>query len=372
MNILVIANCDPLEYLGSGYVINRFAEGLRARGHQVDVYGPEKLPVSTWLGKAGYQYKLAWAMRKGLQSILAQQPEHYQVIEFYGGESTLAMRWLLRQQGRPIMVHHTNGPETKYLQLRENLLQEHTGAPWQRKLKSRFLAPSFLLPDGIVTVSQDDEDWLKAHGLPHTGRVQAILPALPDEYLKQAVPSWGKRPKVIGFCGTWLPKKGIAMMQADLPPILAQNPDWTFRIIGAKPDFAPGNYFPQEVLAQIEVVPFLKSKEELMAQYQTLRILIVPSMIESFGLVIAEAMSAGALVLATKVGLATSLTDGQEAIIIQEKQSPYLRLALEKAMESSEQSGTIALQGYQFINQLTWARGAELLENFYRELRANL
>ncbi len=372
MNILVITNCDPYEYLGSGYVINRFAEGLRARGHQVDVFGPEKMEISSVLGSLGYQYKLAWAMRKKVQEILIKQPGYYHIVEFYGGEASLAMQWLAKQKHRPGMVHHTNGPEIKYLALRAQLMGEENRFGWQTQLKQRFLAPSFQAPDGIVTVSQDDEDWLRAAGLPKSGAVKAILPALPDEYLGQQVQVWEKRPKVIGFCGTWLPKKGIEMMQQDLPDFLRNNPDWTFRIIGAKPDFNPGNYFPEGILPQIEVIPFLKSKEELMAQYRGIRILIVPSLIESFGLVIAEAMSAGALVAVTKVGLATSLKDGQEAYIIAEKKSPHLRHTLDRAMQSPEQNAAIAQRGYEFINQLTWAQGAEQLERFYHTLRPTL
>lgn len=361
MKILIIANCPPVEYLGSGYVIKNFSEGLRSLGHEVDIFGPEHFQFMAWMSPRANQYRAAVGMYRFVKKHLKKKD--YDIIEFYGGECALAVSQLVKQKNRKfLIIHHSNGPEPKYDELKRSLYPKEF--KWFQLKNSRFLNAGFSLPDGVITVSEDDERWLKEKNWPISGNRKAILPCLPDNLLNLPF-DLKKKEKVFGFCGTWLPKKGIEIMQEDVPPILRQFPDWKFRIIGQSENFGKENYFPPDVLDQIEIIPFIKDKNKLIEEYQKLNIFILPSLVESFGLVLAEAMACGCATIVTKVGFAFSLTNREHALIMPEKSSPHLQNLLKELIVEEELRTTIARKGYDKVQHLNWAKNTEILERTY-------
>ena len=107
MRILTLANTPLRRDLGSGYVILNYAERLRRRGHVVRLIGP---PEIDWprSGRRAIRYRQMAGM------FLAAAPDaiaKYDVVEFYGGESWLAVTRLARRSQRPLLVAHSNGLE---------------------------------------------------------------------------------------------------------------------------------------------------------------------------------------------------------------------------------------------------------------------
>jgi len=84
MRILTISNCPLKAHQGSGYIIIRFCNGLRARGHHVDLFGPEHVELFPAIRRAKSYRRgagmLAFVMRK-------LPTARYDVVEFYGGEA---------------------------------------------------------------------------------------------------------------------------------------------------------------------------------------------------------------------------------------------------------------------------------------------
>jgi glycosyltransferase involved in cell wall biosynthesis len=61
-----------------------------------------------------------------------------------------------------------------------------------------------------------------------------------------------------------------------------------------------------------------------------LKILVLPSLTESFGVALAEAMDCGCATVASRVGFGAALKDGREALVIEKSESPYLYEAVKR------------------------------------------
>ncbi|HEY6320412.1 MAG TPA: hypothetical protein VJA16_02510, partial [Thermoanaerobaculia bacterium] len=110
MRVLTLSNCPLDESLGSGYVVVRYAEGLRARGHRVEALGPTDYEPLPRLRRA-IRYRQTIGMAAASLGRLARA--EYDVLEYYGGEAWLAVSALARLPGRRfLLVCHSNGLET--------------------------------------------------------------------------------------------------------------------------------------------------------------------------------------------------------------------------------------------------------------------
>lgn len=99
------------------------------------------------------------------------------------------------------------------------------------------------------------------------------------------------------FAGNIIKRKNISSLIQACSLLLKKGHDISLRIVGAK---KPSHYFLKNDKEWIDVFPFTKSKNELMAHYRWADIFATPSITETFGLVYAEALSQGTPVIYTK------------------------------------------------------------------------
>jgi len=335
MNILTISNSLLVRSQGSGNAILNFSEGLRDIGNQVDLYGPESYEPLQKISR-GVQYKKALGM---LFFVLIKIIKNtYDVIEFYGAECWLAVLVLKLLPNRNyIIVVHSNGIEThaidvirSYSELDKSQINPKR---WYHFDQSNLFHKAFKNCDGIVTVSTYDKNYaVKNYKDP--SQVQSIKCGLPDILIGCDINN--DRGKVIGYCGSWIPRKGIKIIQEDISMILAEYTEYSLKIIGVGQNFLKEEFFSCEISDRIEVIPFIKNKEELIYQYKEISILIVPSIYESFGLVTAEGMACGCAIVANKSGLAANLKHKKEAWIMQRAESPLLYEGVKELIQNEE------------------------------------
>lgn len=356
MRILTVSNCPLQAHLGSGYVIKNFVEGLRALGHEVDVLEPADYEVLQFLRPRFSTHRQAVGMMAATRRQL--RVKTYDMVEFWGGEAWLATRWL-RSQGsrRPVIVQHTNGPEPRYA----SGTQSKAG---RQSLQRLLSAGAFTHADAIVTVSEYDRQWLKGHPQFKQVRVETVEPALPAEM--QDIPLVLRSPKRIGFCGSWIPRKGTAAVVEAFVRLRRDIPDLKLVLAGVGENFRVGDAFPSEVHDAIEVHPMIRDKARLREYYQGLSILILPSKEESFGLVIAEAMACGCAVVATPVGFASCLVDGEEVVLMGQDSAEQLHSKTLQLLGNSELRNRIAGGGWARTRTLRWSESARRLERFYQ------
>lgn len=365
MKILTISNSPLVESQGSGYVIINFCHRLRDRGHQVDLYGPEYYePLKFLKGKAKRHRQTLGILFLALNKLLK---EKYDVVEFYGVESWLATSLFFHfAQRNYLLVSHSNGLETHSDELSIKYLNssalDGSAQKWYQYNQSKIFKKAFTKVDGIVTVSQDDANYASKHKYQPDHQIVAIDNSLPDAFLNLKINF--KREPVIGFCGSWLLRKGTNVIKSDVTQLLIDFPSCSFKLIGVG-TFCKEDHFPATVCSQIEVIPFVENKAELLKIYQSLSILLVPSIYESFGLVVAEAMACGCAVVSSKTGFAATLKDHEEVILIEEPISPYLYKEVSKLLLNEPLRLQVAQAGYQRVQNLRWELAVEQLENTY-------
>jgi glycosyltransferase involved in cell wall biosynthesis len=301
---------------------------------------------------------MLFALKRALQN------QKYDLLEFWGGEAWLAIQWLVKQKvGRPLIVHHTNGPEPRY-----NRLSHDTGLLKQSKLQrwhaEKLMLKAFEYPDGVVTVSEYDRLWMEQHSLPLNGKLKAIEVPLPFCFLDR--PYKQRESRVIGFCGTWLPKKGIEVIVSDITRALREFPDWRFKVLGTSADANVSSYFSEAVRSRIEVLPLIEEKESLARQYEEIEIFVLPSIIESFGVALAEAMACGCAVVTTRVGFGVTLTSGKEALHLEKPKSPHLYEAVKQLILDPELRRRIGNAARERVQGLRWEHAVSVLSETYQ------
>jgi glycosyltransferase involved in cell wall biosynthesis len=362
VRILTLSNCPFDESLGSGYVALGYARGLRARGHQVEVLGPtdyEPLPRT----RRAIRYRQAIGMAAASFGRLARAD--YDVLELYGGEAWLALSALARLPGRRcLLVSHSNGLETHCAEVLRAAAGVSEHRRWYHLDHGALFDRAFRDCDALVTVARYDRDYALRQGYAVPDRVLAIDNPLPESFL--GLPVDFDRGPVIGYCGSWLPRKGAALIEQDLPPLLRDFPAWRLVLVGVGSGFRPADHFPGDVLPRIAVVPQADRETELRRLYEGFAISILPSIYESFGLTGAEAMACGSALVASSVGFAAGLRHGEEAFLLGNPAAPDLYHALKAMIQDAELRRRIARGGYGRVQALRWDGAVAELEAAYR------
>jgi glycogen(starch) synthase len=114
------------------------------------------------------------------------------------------------------------------------------------------------------------------------------------------------------FVGRLEVRKGIPTLFAAGIQLLSAHPDARIRLVGADtPNTEQASTYREELLRRLELRPDLLERfefvghvddDQLLREYAAADVLCVPSLFESFGLVVLEAMRAGVPVVASDVG----------------------------------------------------------------------
>src|SRR5262249_18506593 len=147
----------------------------------------------------------------------------YDVVEFYGGEACITVLALFRLPRRSfLLVSHSNGLDLHYQEKLSRYLGSHAphGGPvrWYQADRVLPIRKGFTAVDALITISEFERRYALSQGYQKEARTGQVEPGLPDTYLNQTI-DWNREP-IIGFCGSWLPRKGTKLIEADIPKIL--------------------------------------------------------------------------------------------------------------------------------------------------------
>ena len=360
MHILSISNTPHDPSQGSGYGITGYLSGLKERGHLVDAYGPADWSWKNVRRGKRYVNPLMiayWGLKQYITGT-------YDLVELWGGDTWL-LAVLLRRIDRDLpIVHHSNGIEQHRIQVQKNIPIDFDNVRWFQVDLSPLYDLGLHAADAIVTLNEYDIPFLKSRGYVDSRHLHAIDTPLPESYLDRSV-DW-KRSNRIGYCGSWIPRKGTDIFKEDMTRFLKKHPDWTFSVVGAEQERVLPE-FPESVQPQIEVTSFIERKK-LAEWYESLAIFAIPSFYDSFGLVMSEAMACGAALIASNVGFASSLTHREDALILPDCSSPHLYETLSHLAEDEDMRQEIATNGYERVQSLRWDNAVGRLESIYQGL----
>jgi glycosyltransferase involved in cell wall biosynthesis len=234
---------------------------------------------------------------------------------------------------------------------------------WWQFDQSPLMARGFRNADAIVTLSDFDRDYALKEGYQPAEKVVTATPGLHPAFL--GLPFSEKRAPTIGYVGNWLPRKGTAAISAALPEVLRAFPSARLLIVGAGRDFCAADWLPPDILAQVEVVPWVDGRAELIKQYQRMSIALMPSFYESFGLVAAEAMACSAAVISSRTGFGSEITDGHQGLVLESRAAHSLATACKRLLADEPLRQRLAASGHQLIQSMTWESSIVQLEQTY-------
>jgi glycosyltransferase involved in cell wall biosynthesis len=360
MRILTVSNCRLTLHEGSGQVVLSFSQGLRDAGHTVDTFGPESYAFAGWMEPRARSARQVIGMLKFVLQKLKR--EKYDIIEIYGGEGWATFLWIKRFiVGRPMLVFHSNGVEPHVESVFRGI--DMTGHPWWHIDQTAMMRRGFSAADYLVTVGNYDRDFVIREELLPPARVLTIHPGLNPVFLDQPIVE--KKEQVIGFCGTWMPRKGSSVIASALPHVLRAHVSAKLLLVGVGKQFRKEEWFPADVCSQIDVVPFVYDKSQLLDCYKRMQVSLMPSHYESFGLVAVEAMAGGVALVANKTGIVAELTHGKEAWILEDNSADNLTAALLHLLANDDLRRDIAYLGWKFAQHLTWENASTQLESQY-------
>jgi glycosyltransferase involved in cell wall biosynthesis len=208
---------------------------------------------------------------------------------------------------------------------------------------------------------------LEAHNFGPTGLwrrgvdAQVFAPGFRDEAMRSRLTDGHPERTVLLFCGRVAAEKQIEQ----IAEVLKAIPNTHLAIVG------DGPYRPalEEIYKDLPAtfVGYLKG-EELSAAYASSDIFVFPSAIETFGLVVAEAMAAGLPVVSSRVGGVPEIIDhDQNGFIFEPNDIPTMIDYVRRLVDQPEMRPQIGEAAREAVKNLTWdAIMDELIADYLR------
>lgn len=363
MKILTISNCTLNRSQGSGYVILNHDDHARKLGYTVDLFGPETYQLfkkAHW----GNAYRIALGI---FFLLLKLRVKHYDIIEFWGGESWLGVWYIKTWYPNKVIVHKSNGIEEHVAaSLKKYQWEPPAQKKWYHFDASKLYKYAELQSDLIVTVSRYDKEFILKHKYKDPNKVLSIYPGMTEAFMNLDVDY--NRENNIGFCGNWIERKGKSIIVEDINKVLKHYPDLKVIFIGVGNHIEKESVFPNIDPERIIIYSSISDKRELTEVYKKISVAFMPSYHESFGLVLAEAMACGCAAVTSNTGYAFDLTHKEHAYIMPEIKAGYLFGGISWLLDHPEERKYIARNGYEKVQGLRWMASLPELYAYYTSI----
>ncbi len=219
--------------------------------------------------------------------------------------------FLLRKPGCPVVVtsHHTYRQEVRYV----------FGSSIVKKITKSFMArlerKTYVVASAVTCVSKDTADEIIKHYKIPASKVSVIENPVPTDELK----SFRGLPRlddVILFVGRLERRKGIMTLLKAFSELSPEFPTLKLRLVGANFMGRVIDRFigSKSIADRVTQLGYVHNPYRFREMAQA-TVLVVPSILEGFGLVAAEAMLLGCCVVASDApGLKSVVTDGKAGL----------------------------------------------------------
>ena len=316
INVLFVVQVarDPLGAVYVGY--ERLKTFLERQGASASILTPDDFPWLTRLPRR--LLPLTYPLFVGWR--LGRQRRNYDLLLFHsyaGWLVHLVQTVWPRNRVRTITALHGLEP-LYYRELKEE------GRRIGRPLSARFrLVHGALVPwltrwscyrsDRVTCLNSREAAYLARDW--HLGtKVDILRKGVPQDFFIRRQHS--DRPRRLLFVGQWLPAKGTRYLVEAFAALAPDEPDLELWCVGTLVDEAKVRRdFPQALHGRVHVRPRLE-REEIQAVYREADIFVLPSLYEAFGNVFLEAMAIELPIVATPVGAAADLLEGERSALI--------------------------------------------------------
>lgn len=331
--IVILANSID-ELGGAQRVAHSLAQGLALRGHRVELVG-----IVPYVPR--HQFTENPAYRTATLNALPQPPRTSPVErERHRVECTDALRDLLAA-GEPgiviatqvwAMEHLTDIPTTGW----RVIAQYHSS--FEEAARGRELARAVAAcsrADAFVLLTPEDAAGFRRAGMNNTTWMPNALTFRPD----QPAPLSGH---TVTYLGRLSAEKGPRFLVDAWSRIVDRHPDWVLRFVGD----GPQSEAIRAQAAGIDRIEFRERTEDPEPVLLGSDIVVLPSLVEGFPLVLAEAMACGVPCVVTdcSAGVRLLVEDGFTGVLAARGNAGSLAQGLERLMDSEDVRRLIGTQ----------------------------
>jgi phosphatidylinositol alpha-mannosyltransferase len=352
---------------GVQFHIRDLAEYLIAHGHHVSVLAPadDDTPLPSYVESSGRAVALKY------NGSVAR-------ISFGPLSSARVKRWLANGDFDVLHVHEPSSPSLSMLAMWAAAGQPlvatfHTANLRSRAMQAAYplLRPGFEKLSARIAVSEDARRTV----VEHLGGDAVVIPngVYVDRFAQAPTRSqWQGTPErpTLAFVGRLdEPRKGLPVLAAALPAILARRPGTRVLVLG-RGDGDESLESLGDLAGAVELLGALDDDAKA-SLLRSVDAYIAPHTGgESFGIVLVEAMSAGAAVVASDLGaFRRVLDDGRLGVLIGTGDPAGLAAAVLDLLDDPARSRDLAARASLAVRRYDWSRVAEQILDVYETVR---
>ena len=341
---------------GVQFHVRDLAEHLIALGHEVSVLAPadDELPVPPYLVAAGravpvpYNGSVARLSFGFLSAARVRRWLHdggFDVLHLHEPVTpSLSILACWAASGPIVATFHTSNPRSRAMIAAEPLMQ-----PALEKISAR------------IAVSE----YARRTLVEHFGGDAVVIPNGVDVgFFADAEPRPEWSGGTIGFVGRINePRKGLPTLLEALPAIIAARPDVRLLVAGKGDEEEAVKGLPPEVRSRIEFLGMVTDQEKA-SLLRSVDLYVAPNTGgESFGIILVEAMSAGAPVLASDLDAFRQVLDGGAAgELFPVEDANALAAAAVRLLADPERLARLRAAGSAHVRRFDWETvGADIL-----------
>ncbi|MCL7496021.1 MULTISPECIES: glycosyltransferase family 4 protein [Streptomyces] len=341
---------------GVQFHIRDLADHLIRLGHEVSVLAPadDETPLPPYVVSAGravpvpyngsvarlnFGFLSAARVRRWLQH------GAFDVIHIHEPASpSLGLLACWAAQGPIVATFHTSNPRSRAMIAAYPILQ-----PALEKISAR------------IAVSE----YARRTLVEHLGGDAVVIPNGVDvDFFGSAEPKAEWQGRTIGFIGRIdEPRKGLPVLVKALPAILAEVPDARLLVAGRGDEEEAVAALPAEMRSRVEFLGMV-SDEDKARLLRSVDVYVAPNTGgESFGIILVEAMSAGAPVLASDLdAFAQVLDQGEAGELFTNEDADALAAAAVRLLGDPARLAELRERGARHVRRFDWSTvGADIL-----------
>lgn len=300
------------------------------------------VPATVLQGSQARWIPLAWRFAQKLKQVKAE--EHFDLVHF-----TDAREALFFAEQHPVVVGNVNDYYAAQLQSL-GYYRRYYFDWWKRWLYYVFVHQCERVTlrrlDAIIANSQYTYKAIQqAYGL--DSRRMFKCPKAIDLSLFNEVSHIDPLGELVLFVGSNMQRKGLRTLIQAAPRVLSVRPKVRFIIVGRDANLPRIRSLCHQLgVAEHFEFAGLVAHAELLNLYRQARLLVMPSLMEAFGMVFLEAMASGIPVIGSKVGGIPELIQHQENGLLVEADNPSeLAVTLLAVLSDPELAARIGAHG---------------------------